>query len=716
MPFHNRTSDPQGQTLDPSPDLRVLTPDHLADLRRSGLADRTIAAAGIRSVLPPEELDRLLRTWTPGLYQRLQNTVVSAYLIPYPNTDGFCRLRLFYNTPDRSPPEGLPKYLQPSGTPVRAYVPKGVEAYREKVHVPIWLTEGEKKALKLTQDGAAAIGLGGVWSFKDGDDLLADLREWNWRSRVVYLAFDADLGSKPQVQDALYELALRLTEKEAHVYIVTWDPAVGKGVDDVLVAGGATIADLRANTLPLQDFILQHGPGHRPAVLRALAVVSLPPVPFRLLANAVAKACGVRPKDVIAEVQARRRQKKEAATGAAVELTPEAEAFLRSPDLVDTYLRALGQLHPHDDATLLTLLLAWASLRIDPVAVIVKGEPSTGKTHAVEVSRMAWPEASYIWRSGLSPRVLAYTDENLANRMVILVEAPTLTSSDEAGQLLRTLISERRIVYETVERTPQGSRAKVLKREGPTGVIITTARLNIEPQLETRCWVVESRADPAYISAVLDHMRAREASQEAFPPDLDAIRAGLTWLYTHGATRVRIPEAILDAVRKALPGRSPVELRLWDRTVASIKASAFLHQLQRRRNVDGSVLADGRDLEVARRALSEAFTTALTGLTPAQRRVLDELRRMGEASVSEIARALDISKSTASIALRRLVDLNMAEHLEGGRYRRAGPDLPVPPDPFGSGEPKGPVGTPGASDFDPTNPSERSNGTAKSTG
>ena len=61
-----------------------LHPDHLADLRRSGLADETIEAAGIRSVPPTD--------WTRVLGASLAGSITSAMLIPY--GDGFDRVKL----------------------------------------------------------------------------------------------------------------------------------------------------------------------------------------------------------------------------------------------------------------------------------------------------------------------------------------------------------------------------------------------------------------------------------------------------------------------------------------------------------------------------------------------------------------------------------------------------------------------------------------------
>ena len=47
-------------------------------------------------------------------------------------------------------------------------------------------------------------------------------------------------------------------------------------------------------------------------------------------------------------------------------------------------------------------------------------------------------------------------------------------ASDIATYLIRTLLSEGRLRYETVEKTKDGLVARVIEREGPTGLIVTT--------------------------------------------------------------------------------------------------------------------------------------------------------------------------------------------------------------------------------------------------
>lgn len=160
----------------------------LANLRESGLKDSTIRANGLR---------------TEG----------DALVFPYRNLEGevncFCRIRPHE---PRVIDGRAAKYIQPKGSPVRAYFPKeSLEKLRNKVS-PIFITEGEKKALKLAQEGYAAIGLGGVdcWG-KDGE-LIPDLSAIGWDCRDVFIVFDYDekVTTRQNVERSMQRLAKAL--------------------------------------------------------------------------------------------------------------------------------------------------------------------------------------------------------------------------------------------------------------------------------------------------------------------------------------------------------------------------------------------------------------------------------------------------------------------------------------------------------------------------
>ena len=207
-----------------------LHPDHLKDLRKSGLSDETIREAGIYSVRPADINKKL----GPGF--PYPGKIDSLLAFPYPGTDGFERYKFFPSLGDR-------KYHQREGTDNHLYIPSRVTAILKHPSIPLYITEGEKKALKATQEGLFCIGMGGLWSWSDGTEeknLVSDFDRINLKGRMVYLIPDNDWeqpdrhGERKNLREAVHELGYRLIDRGAKVFIVELPQGPEKGVDDYL--------------------------------------------------------------------------------------------------------------------------------------------------------------------------------------------------------------------------------------------------------------------------------------------------------------------------------------------------------------------------------------------------------------------------------------------------------------------------------------------------
>jgi len=212
----------------------ALHPDHLGDVRKSGLSDGTIAGARLHTARP-QDLPRLCGRPIPD--------GTTGLVIPY-DDNGFARVKMF---PPLSDLDGRTiRYLQPAGSPVRAYFPPGVGEILADPNRSVSITEGEKKALKLTQDGFPAVGLAGVWNFREKatpeHGLIRDLEAITWAGRIVYLVADSDAWTIEQVLLAVFRFARLLEARGATVLIAKIPTLPGEaktGADDFLVAKGS---------------------------------------------------------------------------------------------------------------------------------------------------------------------------------------------------------------------------------------------------------------------------------------------------------------------------------------------------------------------------------------------------------------------------------------------------------------------------------------------
>lgn len=213
----------------------------------------------LQSGIDIEHAKKLQLRWvTPEEAQKIlgqPNLRVGGILFPYFDTNGKvlpreCRVRLLPDLregwDDTTPALNFPKYLQPAGTAPRVYFPPLCDwAALVKDDAPLIITEGEKKAIAGCLAGFPTLGLGGVWSFAQGDTgqtLIPDLTQINWLRRPVYLGYDSDWRSNKHVRKAARVLAQRLSIRGSEVKAICFEDdvdGVKVGLDDYLVKYGA---------------------------------------------------------------------------------------------------------------------------------------------------------------------------------------------------------------------------------------------------------------------------------------------------------------------------------------------------------------------------------------------------------------------------------------------------------------------------------------------
>lgn len=199
-----------------------------------------------------------------------------AFGLPYYNASGkptgFYRVR--YLTDTR---KGMQKVLglkerrydQPVGMSPEVYLPsclpKGLtwDAILANTDIPITFTEGELKAACATKNGLPTIALGGVWNFKSkgkGWKRLPWFDDVEWRGRTVFIIFDSDSATNPQVLHAQYKFAEEMCALGANVKVVNIPKVADKkhGIDDYIVEYGlGSFKDLLNDTAEHQDFNFQ---------------------------------------------------------------------------------------------------------------------------------------------------------------------------------------------------------------------------------------------------------------------------------------------------------------------------------------------------------------------------------------------------------------------------------------------------------------------------
>ena len=212
---------------------RELFPEHLDDLRKSGLTDATIVAAGLYSA-SAAELQPLLG-WIPP--------VASALAIPYPGEE-FCRVKVFPAYKDET--GHSVKYLQRADSGCHIYAPPEVQTVLPNPTIELSWTEGEKKSLAATQEGIFCLGLGGLWNWVAEGKALPFLDTIAHVERTETIYPDSHVWMKFELLQPVYAFGKELELRGAKVRIAIIPPNADgseQKLDDLLTAEGRAAVD-----------------------------------------------------------------------------------------------------------------------------------------------------------------------------------------------------------------------------------------------------------------------------------------------------------------------------------------------------------------------------------------------------------------------------------------------------------------------------------------
>jgi hypothetical protein len=348
----------------------------------------------------------------------------------------------------------------------------------------------------------------------------------------------------------------------------------------------------------------------------------------------------------------------EANAGENFEAWERCASLAKKPNILEEFAAELVRVGVVGERRAAKLIyLALTSRLLDrPVSIAVKGPSSGGKSFLVESTLKFFPPEAYYALTAMSERSLAYSEEPLKHRHLVVFEAAGM-ASDLATYLIRSLLSEGRIRYETVEKTKEGLVPRLIEREGPTGLVVTTTSLRLHPENETRI-ISLTITDTQEQTAAVFRALAQEHRDEI---DLSQWQALQTWLAT-GPTGVAIPFA--DRLAKLVP---PLAVRLrrdFKVVLTLIRAHALLHQASRRKDEKGQIIAEIEDYAVVRELVADLVAFGVEAIVkPEVRDVVKAVAALLKnerewVRQSELRSVLRLDKSAIS---RRVAD-----SLEGG--------------------------------------------------
>lgn len=279
----------------------------------------------------------------------------------------------------------------------------------------------------------------------------------------------------------------------------------------------------------------------------------------------------------------------------------------------------------------------------------------------------------------MSEKALAYSQEPMSHRHLVIYEAAGL-GSDFAQYLMRSLLSEGRIRYETVEQTKEGLKPRLIEREGPTGLIVTTTRAGLHPENETRVLSIEVDDSPEQTRAVLLAHAKGERQEEVDLAPFQSLQRIL---------ELERPQVLIPFAEPLAMQCNPAAVRLrrdFPMVLYLVKAHAALHFHHRHKDEQGRVIAIYDDYQAAYDLVADlvACGTEQKVTEPMQETVGAVKALVGDRqdhpgiSIQDIASYLDLHKSTISRRVKKALHAGYLENKAKAPVYKLVPGEPLP--------------------------------------
>jgi len=325
-------------------------------------------------------------------------------------------------------------------------------------------------------------------------------------------------------------------------------------------------------------------------------------------------------------------------------------------------------------------LLPWETATNRPVSVLVRGTSSTGKSHSASTVQRFFPPEAVIDLGSMSKRYLFYDKRSYSHRVLSVAEAGQVIGDDELLALLRTLLSEGRVIHGTV--TADGKpEPRLIQKHGPTALLMCTTRAYVDEELETRMLSVRSDDTPDQTKRVYQ-MYASLEEQATSTVDFACWHDLQLWLAA-GENRVYIP--YLRPLAELMPTGATRLRRDFVSLLCLVRAHALLHRATREHR-DGRIVATGDDYAVVRGLVGEIIAEGVeAAVSPVVRETVEAAAGLLEDGIAfvtptQLTEAMRVGRSATYDRIKHALNggylANEAKTDERGMKLVLGTDLP----------------------------------------
>lgn len=308
----------------------------------------------------------------------------------------------------------------------------------------------------------------------------------------------------------------------------------------------------------------------------------------------------------------------------------DAERLLEAPDLLEQIgkdIEAAG-VAGEEDLALILYMIGTSRLLRRPLAGIVQGQSSSGKSFTIEKVASLFPPEALVLATTMTPQSLFHAKPgSLSHRWVVCGERSRLENDDsaEATRALREMLAAGRLSKMMPIKMNGEIVTATLEQEGPIAFVESTTAARIFEEDANRAILLSTDERQSQTRTILRRL-ALHASGKAKSDTKQAIARH------HAIQRLLERREILIPFAEMLAGllehfADRVEVRRsFPMLISLVQASALLHQRQRQTDQDGRLIAEPADYGVAARLLSGPLGRTIgESLSDPARRFLERL-------------------------------------------------------------------------------------------
>jgi len=380
------------------------------------------------------------------------------------------------------------------------------------------------------------------------------------------------------------------------------------------------------------------------------------------------------------EANASRRETNGAANDPAFdirEIELEAKKIIGSNDVLGLFVNDWHKVVAGEEKNArLLYLIATSRLLPKTMHVAVKGPSSAGKSEIRSRILDFFPPDSVIAFTSLSERALLYMKDPFEHKILSMGEAQDPKEQTFQDYLLRELMSEGKLRYPVAQKIGDEVVTVTIEKDGPVVFMVTTTRLKLHAENETRMLSIDVDDSEAQTRGVLDKVAEVEGlGMLATVVDYAPWHAFQRWL-EFGERRVTVPFAL--ALAKAVP---PMTVRLrrdFGQVLRAIKAHALIHRNHRDRDEHGRIVANIENDYIAVRSLMNDLLaeTAEVKIKDTVQQTVDAVTAMTKKMMDDdgvtavaVGKFMKLDKSVALRRLRNTENAGLIENLETHKGR-----------------------------------------------